>query len=142
MITDERRAHLIQLLSQRADRVAGGTLAEADPFEFVLGGEALSARLYPRYNRTVVLAIDAYVDDVVESGPVLHFIATRSGVMPFATLHLDRPAPGIDGPTVVTCSHVLVADTVTGPVLDEVLDGLTFMARRARRRPPFCRPTT
>lgn len=131
---DHRRAQLIALLAERADRAAGGALTEADPFEFVLRGEALSARLYPRYNRTVVLAIDAYVDDVVESLPVLHFIATRSGVMPFATLHLDRPMPGTDGPTVVNCSHVLVADSVTGAVLDEVLDGLTFMARRARRR--------
>lgn len=131
---DERRTRLIALLTARADRVVGGSLTEAEPFEFIMRGESLSARLYPRYNGTVVLAIDAYVDDVVEHPRVLHWVATRSGVMPFATLHIDRPFPGTEAPTVLQASHVLVADHADDDVLDEVLDGLTFMARRARRR--------
>jgi SpoVK/Ycf46/Vps4 family AAA+-type ATPase len=131
---DERRARLADLLATRADRVVGGSLTEAEPFEFIMRGESLSARLYPRYNGTVVLAIDAYVDDVVEHPRVLHWVATRSGVMPFATLHIDRPFPGTEGPTVLHASHVLLADRADADTLDEVLDGLTFMARRARRR--------
>ena len=131
---DERRARLLELLAARADRVAGGSLTEAEPFEFIMRGESLSARLYPRYNGTVILAIDAYVDDVVEHPRVLHWVATRSGVMPFATLHIDRPFPGTEGPTVLHTSHVLLADRADADTLDEVLDGLTFMARRARRR--------
>lgn len=114
--------------------MADGELTEAAPLEFIVNGEALSARLYPRYNRTVLLAIDAYVDDVVEHPLITRWVATRSGVMPFATLHIDRPEPGTDGPTVLLASYVAVADAVDGNVLDEVLDGITFMTRRARRR--------
>lgn len=131
---DERSARILDLLAARADRVAGGSLTEAEPFEFIVRGESVSARLYPRYNGTVVLAVDAYVDDVVEHPRVLHWVATRSGVMPFATLHIDRPVPGTEAPTVLQASHVMLADRVDGELLDEVLDGLTFMARRARRR--------
>ena len=49
--------------------------------------------------------------------------------MPFATLHVDRQDP----PT-LQVSHTLVAESVDDHQLDEVLDGLTFMAKRARRR--------
>lgn len=71
---------------------------------------------------------------MVEHPLITRWVATRSGVMPFATLHIDRPVPGSDGPTVLLASYVVVADAVDGAMLDEVLDGLTFMARRARRR--------
>jgi hypothetical protein len=81
-----------------------------------------------------VLALDAYADDVVESSELNHWIATRSGVMPFAALRIDRPLVPGTAPTVLLASHTLVADAVSGDLLDEVLDGLTYMARRARSR--------
>lgn len=132
MTSDERRAHLIDLLVARADRVAGGQLTEAEPLELIVRGESVTARLYTRYNGRRVLALDAYADDVVESPELNHWIATRSGVMPFAALRIDRPLVPGTAPTLLLASHTLVADGVSGDQLDEVLDGLTYMARRAR----------
>lgn len=134
MSSDMLRSHLIELLAERADRVAGGQLTEHDPLELIVSGESVRARVYTRYNGRLVLALDAYADDVVETDALNHWIATRSGVMPFAALHIDRPLVPGTAPTVLYASHTLVADTVTGAQLDEVLDGLTYMARRARSR--------
>ena len=128
------RQHLLALLTARADRVAGGSLTESSPLELVVRGESVSARIYPRYNTTLVLAIDVYVDDVAEYPSIMRWVATRSGVMPFATLHVDRPLVPGSTPAVLLVSHTLVAATVDGTQLDEVLDGLTYMARRARGR--------
>jgi hypothetical protein len=134
MNDDALRAQLIELLAARADRVAGGQLTEHEPLELIVGGESVTARLYARYNGRRVLALDAYADDVVESSELNHWIATRSGVMPFAALRIDRPLVPGTAPTVLLASHTLVADAVSGDLLDEVLDGLTYMARRARSR--------
>jgi len=131
---DELRQRLLDLLLARADRVAGGQLTESAPLEFVVRGESVSARIYPRYNTTLVLALDVYVDDVAEHPNIMRWVATRSGVMPFATLHVDRPLARGTAPAVLLVSHTLVAATVDGVQLDEVLDGLTYMARRARGR--------
>jgi hypothetical protein len=130
------QSKLRELLVERADRVAGGELTEAAPLEFIVRGEAVSARLYARYNRTVVLALDLFVDEVgLDVDPkVFRWVATRSGVMPFAALRVDRPLVRGSAPTVVLVSHALVAESVDGRVLDEVLDGMTYMARRARGR--------
>ncbi|MEN9506578.1 MAG: hypothetical protein RI958_2504 [Actinomycetota bacterium] len=122
------------LLAQRADRVAGGEMTEDDPLEVIIRGESLSARLYARYNGTLVLALDMYVDDVEDDPAVMHWVATRSGVMPFATLHVDRASVPGSVPSVLMVSHTMVAGAVTGEELDEVLDALTHMARRARGR--------
>lgn len=122
------------LLAERADRVAGGELTEDDPLELIVRGESLSARIYARYNGTLVLALDVYVDDVDDDPKVMHWVATRSGVMPFASLRVDRAwVPGT-APSVLMVSHTMVAEAVTGVQLDEVLDGLTYMARNARSR--------
>jgi len=132
-MTSPLHHRLLDMLRTRADRVAGGDLSELDPFECIVHAEAVSARVYARYNRTEVLALDVYVDDL-PSDPELQpdiwrWVATRSGVMPFATLHIDR-----QDPPVLMVSHTLVAETVDDHQLDEVLDGLTFMARRSRAR--------
>lgn len=123
-----------KLLLDRADRCAGGTLDENSPLELIVRGESVSARVYRRYNGTLVLAVDVFVDYVEEHDEVFRWIATRSGVMPFATLHLDRPRLSGSAPAQVQVSHALVAEHVNGAQLDEVLDGLTYMARRARSR--------
>lgn len=134
MTDAELRTRLVDLLVERADRVAGGQLTEREPLELIVRGEAVTARLYARYNGRHVLALDAYADDVVESPELNHWIATRSGVMPFAALRIDRPLVAGTAPTLLLASHTLVADHVHGDLLDEVLDGLTYMARRARSR--------
>lgn len=134
MNDDALRVQLIDLLAARSDRVAGGQLTEHEPLELIVRGESVTARLYARYNGRRVLALDAYADDVVESPELNHWIATRSGVMPFAALRIDRPLVPGTAPTVLLASHTLVADAVSGDLLDEVLDGLTYMARRARSR--------
>ncbi len=134
MTDAELRSRLVDLLVERADRVAGGQLTEHEPLELIVRGEAVTARLYTRYNGRRVLALDAYADDVVESVELNHWIATRSGVMPFAALRIDRPLVAGTAPTLLLASHTLVADHVNGDLLDEVLDGLTYMARRARSR--------
>ena len=133
-MTTDLHALIGGLLAERADRVAGGDMSEADPLELIVRGESLSARVYARYNGTLVLALDAYVDDVGDDPAVLHWVATRSGVMPFATLHVDRPLVSGTAPSVLLVSHTMVAHAVTGEQLDEVLDGLTYVARRARSR--------
>ncbi|MFM7490864.1 MAG: hypothetical protein ACKO36_11110, partial [Actinomycetota bacterium] len=122
------------LLRARADRVAGGTLSEDNPLEFVLRGEAVSARIYRRYNGSLVLALDVFVDDVVESADVFRWVATRSGVMPFVTIRVDRPLVRGSAPAAVKISHSLLADDVSERQLDEVLDAMTYMSRRTRTR--------
>jgi hypothetical protein len=123
-----------KLLLDRADRCAGGTLDEDSPLELIVRGESVSARVYRRYNGTLVLAVDVFVDYVDEHDEVFRWIATRSGVMPFATIHVDRPRLAGSAPASVQVSHALVAEHVNGEQLDEVLDGMTYMARRARSR--------
>ena len=122
------------MLHARADRVAGGTLAEDNPLEFVLRGESVSARIYRRYNASLVLALDVFVDDVDESADVFRWVATRSGVMPFATIRVDRPLVRGSAPAAVKISHSLLADDVSDRQLDEVLDAMTYMSRRTRTR--------
>ncbi|CAB4889905.1 unannotated protein [freshwater metagenome] len=133
-MTNQLRDRLVSLLSERADRVAGGDLGEASTLELIVRGESVSVRLFSRYNRTMVVALDVYVDDVVETPALTHWVATRSGVMPFAALRIDRPSGQDTTPAVLLVSHVLVAQTADGHQLDEVLDALTYMARRARGR--------
>lgn len=132
-MTDSLHLHLLDMLRTRADRVSGGDLSELHPFECIVNAEAVAARVYARYNRTEVLAIDVFVDDLPSDpevqAAVVRWVATRSGVMPFATLHVDR-----QDPPVLLVSHTLVAESVDDHQLDEVLDALTFMARRARGR--------
>ena len=123
-----------RLLVDRADRCAGGTLDESSPLELIVRGESVSARLYRRYNGTLVLAIDVFVDYVDEHDEIFTWVATRSGVMPFASIHVDRPRLSGAAPSSVLVSHALVAECVNGEQLDEVLDGMTYMARRARSR--------
>jgi len=134
MTNDKTIKKIVSLLRARADRVAGGLLTEEEPLEFVFRGEALTARAYERYNGTLILALEVFVDDVEESPEVFRWVATRSGVMPFATIHVDRPLVAGSAPAAVKISHSLVADEVTGRQLDEVLDGMTYMSRRARSR--------
>lgn len=122
------------LLHARADRVAGGTLAEDNPLEFVLRGESVSARIYRRYNASLVLALDVFVDDVEENSDIFRWVATRSGVMPFATIRVDRPLVRGSAPAAVKISHSLLAEDVSQRQLDEVLDAMTYMSRRTRTR--------
>ena len=126
--------NLRHLLAERADRVAGGNLDEKSPLELIVRGESVSARVYERYNGTLVLALDVFVDYVEEHPEVFRWVATRSGVMPFAAVHVDRPRLAGSAPAAVKVSHALVAEKVTGEQLTEVLDGMTYMGRRARAR--------
>ena len=129
-ITDKIR----HLLIERADRWAGGTLSENAPLELIVRGESVSARVYQRYNGTLVLALDVFVDYVEEHDEIFRWVATRSGVMPFATIHVDRPRLAGSAPAAVKVSHTLIAPRVDGDQISEVLDGMTYMARRARSR--------
>ena len=122
------------LLIERADRWAGGTLSENSPLELIVRGESVSARVYQRYNGTLVLALDVFVDYVEEHDEIFRWVATRSGVMPFATIHVDRPRLAGSAPAAVKVSHTLIAPRVDGDQISEVLDGMTYMARRARSR--------
>ncbi|MEY2996600.1 MAG: hypothetical protein RLZZ39_1425 [Actinomycetota bacterium] len=123
-----------ELLIERADRWAGGTLDERTPLELIVRGESVSARVYRRYNGTLILAIDVFVDYVEEGPEVFRWVATRSGVMPFASIHVDRPRLTGSAPASVKISHSLLAAAVDGDLLSEVLDGMTYMCRRARSR--------
>lgn len=134
MTTSRILDRLRRLLADRADRVAGGNLEENSPLELIVRGESVSARVYERYNGTLVLALDVFVDYVEEHPEVFRWVATRSGVMPFAAVHVDRPRLAGSAPAAVKVSHALVAEMVTGEQLTEVLDGMTYMGRRARAR--------
>lgn len=123
-----------RLLVERADRWAGGTLDEGTPLEIIVRGESISARVYERYNGTLILAIDVFVDYVEEVPEVFRWVATRSGVMPFASIRVDRPRLSGSAPASVKISHSLVAEAVDGRQLSDVLDGMTYMCRRARSR--------
>jgi len=123
-----------QLLVDRSDRWAGGSLDENSPLELIVRGESVSARVYERFNGTLILAIDVFVDYVEEHPEVFRWVATRSGVMPFATIHVDRPRLTGSAPAAVKISHTLLADDVDGDQLSEVLDAMTYMCRRARSR--------
>lgn len=132
MIDDRLKARLRRLLVARAEHVAGGDLSERRPLELVIRGERVRARLYERYNATVVLALEACVDEVEPAREVLRWVATRSGVMPFCTLQVDRRRDGSSARILVT--HTMKADETTDVVLDEVLDAMTYQARTARAR--------
>ncbi len=120
------------LLVGRADRVSGGDLSERSPLQMVVRGEAFSARIYARYNGNLVLALEMYVDEVDVHPRATHWVATRSGVMPYCTLQIDRRRRDKSARLLVT--HTLMASEVTGPVLDEVIDAMIFWTRQSRRR--------
>ena len=126
------RARLRRWIVTLADRVGDGDLSELKPLEFVVRGESLTARIYDRFNGTSILAIDAFVDNVPVRYDVTRWVATRSAKFPFATIHLDRP-PGVRDVGAVLVSHSTFAESVHLNELDEMLDAITWMARRARR---------
>jgi SpoVK/Ycf46/Vps4 family AAA+-type ATPase len=120
------------LLVGRADRVSGGDLTERSPLQMVVRGEALAARIYPRYNGSLVLALEMYVDEVDVHPRATHWVATRSGVMPYCTLQIDRRRHDRSARLLVT--HTLMASEVTGQILDEVIDAMVFWTRESRKR--------
>jgi hypothetical protein len=120
------------LLVGRADRVSGGDLSERTPLQMVVRGEAFAARIYPRYNGSLVLALEMYVDEVELHPRATHWVATRSGVMPYCTLQIDRRRR--DGSAKLVVTHTLVASEVNGQMLDEVIDAMVYWTRQSRRR--------
>lgn len=120
------------LLVGRADRVSGGDLTERSPLQMVVRGEALAARIYPRYNGNLVLALEMYVDEVDVHPRATHWVATRSGVMPYCTLQIDRRRHDRSARLLVT--HTLMATEVSGKILDEVIDAMVFWTRESRKR--------
>ena len=137
------------MLTDRADRLGDGDLTESRPLECIVHGEAISARVYERFNGTWVFAIDAFVDDVPMDPSIIEWVATRSGIMPFTTIHLDRDRRDPTGTARLLVSHTLKADAIEDHELDEVLSTLTYVTRRTRRRmeelitagdPPSLRP--
>lgn len=120
------------LLVGRADRVGGGDLTERSPLQMVVRGEALAARIYPRYNGNLVLALEMYVDEVDVHPRATHWVATRSGVMPYCTLQIDRRRHDRSARLLVT--HTLMATEVSGKILDEVIDAMVFWTRESRKR--------
>jgi hypothetical protein len=148
-VTDTIREQLRRMLTDRADRLGDGDLTESRPLECIVHGEAISARVYERFNGTLVFAIDAFVDDVPMDPSIIEWVATRSGVMPFTTIHLDRDRRDPTGTARLLVSHTLKADAIEDHELDEVLSTLTYVTRRTRRRmeelitagdPPSLRP--
>ncbi|CAM8621325.1 CbbX [Acidimicrobiia bacterium] len=148
-MTDSIRERLRRMLTDRADRLGDGDLTESRPLECIVHGEAISARVYERFNGTWVFAIDAFVDDVPMDPAIIQWVATRSGVMPFTTIHLDRNRRDPTGTARLLVSHTLKADAIEDHELDEVLSTLTYVTRRTRRRmeelitagdPPSLRP--
>ena len=133
-MNDPTRERLRRMLIERADRVGDGDLSEAAPLECIIDGEAVSARIYTRFNGTRVLAIDAFVDDVPLDPRITAWVATRSGVIPFSTLHLDRDRRDLTGPARLIVSHTVKADAIEDHELDEVLSTLSYVTRHSRRR--------
>ena len=127
------RSRIHRLISGFADRIGDGDLTEANPLEFVVRGESLSGRVYARFNGTLVFAIDAFVDSAPVTPAVTRWVATRSAKFPFSAIHLDRE-PGVRDIAAVLVSHSMLADKLRAAELAEVLDALTWMARRARHR--------
>ena len=132
MRKSQLRPRLQRWITDVADRVGTGDLTELRPLEFVLRGESLTARVYQRFNGTHVLAIDAFVDNVPVSVEVTTWVATRSAKFPFASIHLDR-ATGIKDIGAVLVTHSTFATSINRSELAEILEAITWMARRARR---------
>jgi len=127
------RSRIHRLVAGFADRIGDGDLTEANPLEFVVRGESLSGRVYARFNGTLVFVIDAFVDNAPVSPAVTRWVATRSAKFPFAAIHLDRER-GVRDIAAVLVSHSMLAEKLRAAELAEVLDALTWMARRARHR--------
>ena len=132
MSESRTRARIRALLVGRADRVSGGDLSERTPLQMVVRGEAFAARIYPRYNGSLVLALEMYVDEVELHPRATHWVATRSGVMPYCTLQIDRRRR--DGSARLVVTHTLVASEVNGQILDEVIDAMVHWTRQSRKR--------
>ena len=141
-MTDALHEHLRRMLTERADRLGDGDLTEARPLECIVHGEAVTARIYRRFNGTQVLALDAFVDDVPMTPEIAMWVATRTGVMPFATIRLDRDRSDRTGTARLLVSASLVATAIEDHELDEVLGTVTYLTRRTRRRiEEFVNPT-
>ncbi len=110
-----------------------GMLERDEPLTFTYHGHPIRAWVYSRYNATEVLYIETEVGIFRENIATHHFIATNSGKLPFSTIRVDRQVAHEPRVHVVS-SHSLIAREVTSASLGEVLDGLTYSAKRAQEK--------
>lgn len=128
---------LLELLVSRADRVSGGDLSDCDPLELVIRGESVSARLVRRAEGAPVLVLEVFVDEVhdVIAEPLRRWMSEHSGTEPLAALRIANVnSAQPSGAAHLLVSHALVAERADARQVDEVLDSIISLARRARTR--------
>jgi AAA+ superfamily predicted ATPase len=86
-----------------------------------------TAKLYERFNGTVVLRIDAPIGEYDESDDLHRWLATRTGWMPFVLSRAERV-----GPTrfKVFATHSFLADEVTESEIEQVLGSIDHVAQK------------
>ena len=117
--------------------MSGGDLSDHDPLELVLRGESLTARVRERAEGAPVLVLEIYVDEVRDAiTHSLHqWVVEHSGTEPLAALRIANS----DNTPLLRSAHLLVSHSLlvqstNEQQLDEVLNSLVSLARRARQR--------
>jgi len=119
-----------KLIYRYVDVIDAGDLSDRDPLKFSLRGESFTARIYSRYNGTLVLCIEGFVDAYKDVPELSTWVAKRSAKYPFASLFLkDQNGTGSVS---LFVSHSMIATLVTDKELYEVLEAMVWRIRRAR----------
>lgn len=106
-----------------------GPVSGGFPIEFMTNEHLVvcTAKIYERFNDTVVLRIDAEIAEVDETEEVLRWLATRTGWMPFVQARAERlGARRLQ----VFATHSFLADEVTEAEIEQALGSIDHVAEK------------
>jgi hypothetical protein len=130
------RAHVLGLLTPAADRIVGGELLPEDPLDLIVQGESISVTLVRNHHGSLLVHLEAFVDDVHPSvrAALDHWISSVNGLTPFGALRVDSEGVHHTGTerAVLLVSHTLLAEPIAQAHIDTTLDGLCRNARHGR----------
>ena len=121
--------------SSRRGRLSAATGNDDDavnwPVEFPSRDLAVrcTARVYERFNGTVVLCIDSLVGVVDDSAELRRWATGSTGWMPFVQARLDRRS---DARMMVMATHSLLAEDVSAESLEQVIGSIEYAVPRWR----------
>lgn len=106
-----------------------GQSASGFPLEFMTRANLVvcTAKLYERFNDTVVLRIDAEIGEVDETAEVLRWLATRTGWMPFVQARAERTGAR---KLQVFATHSFLADEVSEAEIEQALGSIDHVAEK------------
>jgi hypothetical protein len=116
------RAHVLGLLTPAADRIVGGELLPEDPLDLIVQGESISVTLVRNHHGSLLVHLEAFVDDVHPSvrAALDHWISSVNGLTPFGALRVDSEGVHHTGTerAVLLVSHTLLAEPIAQAHID------------------------